>query len=246
MFLLLPFGLIQLGCANLFGPDKSRPVEPGFRHRAATPQDAVPLPADIAHDIASISEGGRITMRRGPLLEEAMKELPTDPEVALGVTEEVVLEESEKSALVLTAEGPLQQAQRERTRGPLGFRTSSDRSGKTVEYVVRRGDTLMKIAFEKHADYLRWREIYQVNRHKMEHYTKMAIGTRLTINNVEYVYIQRDGLPYLIRRGDTLKSIAQRLYGDPERWRDLWKNNPQLIRDPRRIYAGFTLYYSPN
>ena len=102
----------------------------------------------------------------------------------------------------------------------------------------------MKIAFEKYGNYLRWREIYKLNRHKMDHYTKMAVGTVLTIQNVKYVYIQKNGRPYLIRNGDTLKSIAKNLLGTTEKWREIWKNNPQLIINPKKIFAGFTLYYN--
>ncbi|MCB0422258.1 MAG: LysM peptidoglycan-binding domain-containing protein, partial [Bdellovibrionales bacterium] len=67
--------------------------------------------------------------------------------------------------------------------------------------------------------------------------------TVLTIKNVRYVFIRKKGRPYLIRKGDTLKSIAAKVYGNSKNWKKIWKNNPQLIKNPKKLYAGFTLYY---
>jgi len=151
--------------------------------------------------------------------------------------------------------GPLMRGRRGLASGPLklqrpdgSYYTANKTKltgGKTVSYIVKLGDTLMKIAFEKYGNYLRWKDIYSVNRNKMKSPRKMQIGTELTIENVKYVYIKKDGNPYLIRKEDTLKSISKKLYGTSDRWRDIWRNNPQLIKNPKKIYAGFTLYYNP-
>ncbi len=42
---------------------------------------------------------------------------------------------------------------------------------------------------------------------------------------------------YLVRRGDTLSSISQRIYGHPAMWPKLWSLNPQ-IQNPHWIYPG--------
>jgi nucleoid-associated protein YgaU len=157
---------------------------------------------------------------------------------------------SENDFIVKEDVGPLRQSLGKKKSGPLNFRSKISGSklepltgGKTVNYVVRLGDTLMKIAFEKYANYLRWKDIYKINQNKMLSPEKMKVGTELTIKNVKYIYIKRDGQPYLIKKMDTLKSISQSLYGTPDRWKEIWKNNPQLIQNPKKIYAGFTLYY---
>jgi len=67
----------------------------------------------------------------------------------------------------------------------------------------------------------------------------------LKISGVEYLVIKKNGLPYLIRRNDTLGKISNKVYGVPKHWPRIWKNNPELIQDPNKIYAGFTLYYEP-
>lgn len=129
-------------------------------------------------------------------------------------------------------------------QGPLGAGSrASMKGGSTVTYVVRKGDTLMEIAFDKYADFLKWRKIYRENRKKIVKPKLMQIGTKLAINNYKPVSISKKGKPYLIKKSDTLKSISLKLYGDEDKWKTIWKNNPELIRNPRKIYHGFTLYY---
>ena len=118
-------------------------------------------------------------------------------------------------------------------------------SGRSEKYKIQSGDTLMKISFEKYGNFLRWREIWEVNKDVIPNFNLLRVGTTITIEGVEFVVINKNGLPYLIRRGDTLGKISKDLYGINEGWKILWKNNPQLIRNPNKIYAGFTLYYEP-
>lgn len=159
----------------------------------------------------------------------------------------------EDDLVIQDEQGPLAKSLRDKNLGPLSFNAQTLSSnlpplkgGKTIRYIVKLGDTLMEIAFEKYGNYLRWKDVFQINKHKMKSPERMQVGTELTIKNVKYVYIKRDGQPYLIRKMDTLKSISNKLYGTPDRWKEIWKNNPQLIRNPKRIYAGFTLYYPSN
>jgi nucleoid-associated protein YgaU len=109
---------------------------------------------------------------------------------------------------------------------------------------VKKGDTLMKIAFEVFGDVYRWREILNQNRDQVSGLGQLKPGTVLNIGAEGYVVIERNGKPYLIRWGDTLIKISDSLYGTPFKWRKLWKNNLRLIHDPNKIYAGFTLYYA--
>jgi nucleoid-associated protein YgaU len=125
---------------------------------------------------------------------------------------------------------------------PLAAGETQRRDGPET-YVVKPGDTLMKISFEKFGNVYRWREILASNREKITNISSLTPGTELTINGTDYVVVMRNGKPYLIRRGDTLGKISRQFYGVSGHWRDIWKNNPQLIRDPNKIYAGFTLYY---
>lgn len=112
-------------------------------------------------------------------------------------------------------------------------------------YVVKRGDTLMKIAFETFGDLERWKELYNSNKSKIGSYNVLRAGMVLNLPDREFVLIERNGSPYLIKRRDTLGKISHSLYGTESKWRLIWHNNPQLIHDPNKIYAGFTLYYQP-
>ena len=48
---------------------------------------------------------------------------------------------------------------------------------------------------------------------------------------------------YVVRRGDSLTSIAARLYGDPTFWLDL--ANVNGLRDPRNVVAGQVIRLLP-
>ena len=51
-----------------------------------------------------------------------------------------------------------------------------------------------------------------------------------------------EGNPYLINHGDTLGSISHTTYGTKKHWKDIWNNNKPMIKNPNKIFAGFTLY----
>jgi nucleoid-associated protein YgaU len=112
-------------------------------------------------------------------------------------------------------------------------------------YRVRKGDTLMKIAFEKYGDLYRWKEIYEANRKVIKDPNHVPPGTKISLSDAGMVTIERNGERYLIKRGDTLGIISNDVYGTRAKWKKLWENNRQLIKDPNKIYAGFSLYYVP-
>jgi LysM repeat protein len=119
-------------------------------------------------------------------------------------------------------------------------------SGETVQYTVRSGDTLMKIAFEHYGDLYRWQDIYHANRDKISNPNQIARGTTLRIEGAtRFSAPHGTGEVYAIQKGDTLGTISNKVYGTPSKWRDLWDNNREMIRDPNKIYAGFNLYYVP-
>ncbi len=113
------------------------------------------------------------------------------------------------------------------------------------EYKVKKGDTLMKIAFEKYGDIFKWKELYELNKNKINNLSQLKAGTILNLNGEDFILIEKNGEPYLIRRRDTLLRISNKVYGTPVHWKSIWQNNRQLIHDPNKIYAGFTIYYIP-
>ena len=43
---------------------------------------------------------------------------------------------------------------------------------------------------------------------------------------------------YTIESGDSLSKIAQRFYGDPQKYKELFDANREVIQDPDKIYPG--------
>lgn len=111
-------------------------------------------------------------------------------------------------------------------------------------YRVKNGDTLMMIAFKVYGDYRRWRDIARYNGISP---ARPQPGTVLKYQqNGSGFRWNPAGLPYLIKRGDSLVSISNDKYGTPNKWRSIYNNNRPMIRDPNLIFAGFTLYYLSN
>lgn len=117
--------------------------------------------------------------------------------------------------------------------------------GEVTRYRVKRGDTLMKIAFENYGDLYRWKEILDGNQSVLKDPNQIEPGTFLMLSGAGMVTIERNGEKYLIKSGDTLGLISNEVYGTQAKWKKLWENNRQLIKNPNRIYAGFNLYYVP-
>lgn len=119
-------------------------------------------------------------------------------------------------------------------------------SGEGYEnYTVQQGETLMKIAFETYGDLYKWKDIYAANRDRINNPSAIPAGTVLRIEKAgSPVTISRNGEKYLIKWGDTLGTVSDDVYGTRQKWKRLWENNRELIRDPNRIFAGFYLYYT--
>ena len=123
----------------------------------------------------------------------------------------------------------------------------SYQGGETKDYVVQKNETLMLIAFKLFGDYERWKELANTNSALLKGSTNVREG--MTIKYVapaeEFVW-NPQGLPYLIRTGDTLGGISKNVYATVKKWKLIWDNNRPLIKDPNKIYSGFTIYYLEN
>ncbi len=119
-------------------------------------------------------------------------------------------------------------------------------SGPSESYSVRSGDSLMRIAFETYGDIYQWRKIWDLNRDRIRDPNRIPAGTVLKVEKpMNPVNVVGNGEKYRIRKGDTLGSIAQEVYGSKRQWKKIYENNRQLIKDPNKIYAGFYVYYLP-
>ena len=110
-------------------------------------------------------------------------------------------------------------------------------------YTLKNGETLMMASFNIYGDYRRWKELADYNGISQN---SVSAGTKIKFRapSEEFRW-SPEGLPYLIKRGDTLGTISNDKYGTSSKWRMIYDNNKPLIRDPNLIFAGFTLYYLP-
>jgi nucleoid-associated protein YgaU len=110
-------------------------------------------------------------------------------------------------------------------------------------YVVQKNETLMMISFKIYGDYSKWRRLAKMNKkHVKNGIVRAGVTIKYRKPSEEFVW-QPQGNPYLIKNGDTLGTISNDVYGTQKKWKAIWENNRPLIKNPNRIFAGFTLYY---
>jgi len=120
-------------------------------------------------------------------------------------------------------------------------------SGNYEVYSVKAGDTLMKIAFSIYGDIGRWKDLQELNSGKITNTNALRKGMKLKYETPLEPFQQEVlGHSYEIKSGDTLAGIADEVYGKRNKYKKLQRYNARLIRNPNRIYAGFTLYYDIN
>lgn len=155
-----------------------------------------------------------------------------DGDMALAENDNVILDDMEEvvdAGSTVEASGPVS--------------TSSPVIGDDGVYTVKNGETLMMISFNVYGDYRRWKEIASYNSIGQNDLNPgMQIKYQKPVSEFSW---SPEGLPYLIKRGDTLATISDDKYGTVNKWRMIYDNNRPLIKDPNLIYAGFTLYYIP-
>lgn len=119
--------------------------------------------------------------------------------------------------------------------------------GTVKNYTVQKNETLMLIAFKLYGDYERWKELASQNRDALKGNTNIREGMTLSyMAPAEEFVWNPQGLPYLIRTGDTLGGISKQVYTTTKKWKLIWENNRPLIKDPNKIFAGFTIHYLEN
>lgn len=127
--------------------------------------------------------------------------------------------------------------------GSDAYAADVEMSGDYGNYTVKRGDTLMLIAFKMYGDYTKWRSIANLNPGS----GSLKVGSVIRFEKPARRFSWNpEGLPHLIRNGDTLGTISSDKYGTNRRWKDIWNNNRPLIKNPNLIFAGFTVYYIPD
>lgn len=111
-------------------------------------------------------------------------------------------------------------------------------TGEQGLYTVKKNETLMMIAFKIYGDYGKWKLLSDLNGS-----TGVTAGMQIKYNKPSEAFDwSPEGNPYLIKSGDTLGTVSSSTYGTPQYWKNIWHNNRPLIKDPNKIFAGFTIY----
>ncbi len=110
-------------------------------------------------------------------------------------------------------------------------------------YQVKPFDTLMLIAHQVWGDYSRWRELIKLNKHHLGADYKIKGLPKIRFTGAPVSWEPPMGKPYFIKPGDSLSKISIKVYGEMNRWREIYENNPRQIKNPNLIFAGFHLYY---
>lgn len=117
-------------------------------------------------------------------------------------------------------------------------------SKNSVPYIINKGDTLMKIAFDKFGTIFGWRKIYLMNESTLNNPNLILAGTKIYLPKSVKAEPETNGMQkYNVKQGETLSKIATHLYGDSAQWKKLWKLNKKFLANPHQIYADFYIFY---
>jgi nucleoid-associated protein YgaU len=118
--------------------------------------------------------------------------------------------------------------------------------GSKMPYIVQPGDTLGKISARIFGDMNRWREMSKL--------TGLTNPNRVYPGDVIYYTLDESSLAFAtayenvsrseeqVQSGDTLVSIASRVYGRSNGWKSIWRQNDS-INNPDVLNPGSTVYY---
>ncbi len=108
-----------------------------------------------------------------------------------------------------------------------------------VRHVVQRGDDLWSLAERYYGQGRDWRKIAAANPDRLTGGPdRLAPGWRLVIPDVDRSPTEGT---VVVARGETLSSIAERLWSDPERWPELYEANRFQLADPDDLAVGLRL-----
>jgi len=129
--------------------------------------------------------------------------------------------------------------------------TLAERTRPPETYTIKPGDTLSSIAVALYGTERRWVDISQAN--PTIDPTRLRVGQviklpgRVELERADRVTQPAPGLvvEYIIRPNDTLSSIAQQYYGNPNQWRYIYNANRDQIENPDILQVGKKIEIPP-
>ena len=108
-----------------------------------------------------------------------------------------------------------------------------------IRHTVERGDDLWSLAERFYGEGREWRKIAAANPGVLTGGPdRLVPGWRLLIPDVEH---SPAGRTVVVETGDTLSSIADRLWSDADRWPEVYEANRFQLDDPDELPVGLTL-----
>lgn len=106
---------------------------------------------------------------------------------------------------------------------------SKKRNGIPRVVTIGPNDTLESIAREYYGSTRHWEAIYDWNEGTINDFRTMnLVGKKLKMPPTEYV---NRPLTYVMKKEDTLRSIAKKYYGDSGKWTDIYDKNEHILND---------------
>ncbi len=229
--LLILLGLSLIGCS-------------GSKSAQQTSEETPQIELSEADDFSEVGEAASTEKPAGDAV-ETPSEATADSSVGIDTTgmEEPTIDSAATTNSVTSAEPLVQESSLENASSGVTS-ISAGEPGALTQYTVQKNETLMMIAFKLYGDYGRWKELANLNSGVLGGGSNLRAGMVISYHAPAREFVWNpEGSPYLIRTGDTLGIISKQVYETTKKWKLLWENNRPLIKDPNKIYAGFTIYY---
>jgi nucleoid-associated protein YgaU len=110
----------------------------------------------------------------------------------------------------------------------------------SATYIVMPGDTLGKIAKKLLGSTRRWQELAQANNLADPH--RLMPGDKIVYSGQELA-LGIKTKSHVVSKGETLGTIAKKIYGSYTYWPVLWRMNETQVSDPNKILPGMRLSY---
>lgn len=115
------------------------------------------------------------------------------------------------------------------------------------KYVVKPGDTLESISQKIYHSKKKWK--YLAEKNSISNPDFILPGDVIVYESNEKtsdfnkIYETSARKTVVVKSGDTLTKISEKLFGNTFFWKNIWKLNSDIIKDPNKIYSGQKLTY---
>ena len=182
-----------------------------------------------------------ISIRQKEMIESVIKTLkekkknsvaPTPAEVIESVKKEIK-KNNDKSQVIKSVE---------KKKSKIVTKKIKKEKPKKPQYkvvIVKKGDTLASIAKKFYGNPMEFKRIIRANRDIRRASSHLHLGQKIIVPIVDHAKKRR---LVVIRKGDTLASIAKRFYGDHRKFQRIIDANYKIKNEHTRLHLGQVIY----